>query len=85
MILYVRKKVMVRKGGLIKEEIREIRYFMVDKIIETASELIIKYKKMQKNKAELEVDTERIIKSELVGYTVVDGYEHIQVPKRRAK
>lgn len=43
MIVYIRQKQLKRYGEIYKEEVKEKRYYLVDKITQTSKQLVISY------------------------------------------
>lgn len=72
MIVYVRQKQLKRCGEIYKEEVKEKRYYLVDKITQTSKQLVISYLGQESyNNTEPVKLKEYFNLNEIVSYNVV--------------
>ena len=72
MIVYVRQKQLKRCGEIYKEEVKEKRYYLVDKITQTSKQLVLSYLGQESyNNTEPVKLKEYFNLNEIVSYNVV--------------
>lgn len=71
MIVYAKIKKLKKVGEIYREEVKETRYYLVEKVLDTTNEVRIEYIKSVDDRVEAKKTTDVISKKDLVNITVI--------------